>query len=242
MFHTSHPSRVWQPPQPPDILPTVTLCWVIMCLRTNNRPCDCSLFAVILVNGPDGIFASGKFPSCFGDLPNLLLKEEKALGAGSIPEGGQEACLGFPRRLPCWLPLQTTSTPGFPGAVPPARGAGLGGRALPRSLPAALSDGSVTAALQRVRGWVGGGSRGGGGRHSVPSGLDFWAPRGTIPPPFLCFQRKALASILTLALREKLWIWMMDLGTPRPRGMLVASPQSRLARSCRAGLPGTALT
>lgn len=162
--------------------------------------------------------------------------------SGSV-EGGQEACLGFPRRLPCWLPLRTTSTPGFPGAVPPARGAGLGGRALPRSLPAALSDGSVTAALQRVRGWVGGGSRGGGGRHSVPSGLDFWAPRGTIPPPFLlCFQRKALASILTLALREKLWIWMMDLGTPRPRGMLVASPQSRLARSCRAGLPGTALT
>ena len=47
---------------------------------------------MILVNGPDGIFASGKFPSCFGDLPNLLLKEEKALGAGSIPEGGQEAC------------------------------------------------------------------------------------------------------------------------------------------------------
>ena len=47
---------------------------------------------MILVNGPDGIFASGKFPSCFRDLPNLPLKEEKALGAGSTPEGGQEAC------------------------------------------------------------------------------------------------------------------------------------------------------
>ena len=93
MFHTPHPSRVWQAPSPQTkILPTVTLCRVITCLRTNNRSCDYSLFAVILVNGPDGIFASGKFPSCFGDLPNLLLKEEKALGAGSTPEGGQEAC------------------------------------------------------------------------------------------------------------------------------------------------------
>ena len=133
--------------------------------------------------------------------------------SGSV-EGGQEAVL---RRLPCWLPLRTTSTPGFPGAVPPARGAGLGGCALPRSLPAALSDSSVSAALQRVRGGVGVGGRGGDGHHSVPSELDFWALRGTIPPPFLlCFQRKALASILTLALREKLWIWMMDLGTPWP--------------------------
>ena len=70
---------------------------------------------------------------------------------GSV-EGGPEACLGVPRRLPCWLPLRTTPTPGFPGAMPPARGAGLGGCALPRSLAAALSDGSVSAALQRVRG------------------------------------------------------------------------------------------
>lgn len=70
---------------------------------------------------------------------------------GSV-EGGQEACLGVPRHLPCWLPLRTTPTPGFPGATPPARGAGLGGCALPRSLPAALSEGSVSAALQRVRG------------------------------------------------------------------------------------------
>ena len=31
-----------------------------------------------------------------------------------------------------------------------------------------------------------------------------------------CFQRKVLASILTLALREKLWIWMVDLGKLRP--------------------------
>ena len=72
--------------------------------------------------------------------------------SGSV-EGGQEA---VPRRLPCWLPLRTTSTPGFPGAVPPARRAGLGGCALPRSLPAALSDSSVSAALQRVRGGVAG--------------------------------------------------------------------------------------
>lgn len=70
-----------------------------------------------------------------------------------------------------------------------------------------------------------------------------WAPG---PPgeqchPFpMCFQRKALASLLALALREKHCVWMKALGKLRPRGV-VALPRS-LSRPYRAGLPGTAFT
>lgn len=60
-------------------------------LHTNNRFCDYSLFAVILVNGLDGIFASGKFPSCFRGAPKLLPKAEEALVAERAPEWRQEA-------------------------------------------------------------------------------------------------------------------------------------------------------
>lgn len=58
--------------------------------RTNNRSYDYSLFAAILVNGPDGIFACGKFPSYFGELPNSPLRGEKALGAErALSAGGR---------------------------------------------------------------------------------------------------------------------------------------------------------
>lgn len=91
-FHTPHPSRVWQTPHPNEgSSNSESVLGNYACLHANNRSCDYGLFPVILVNGPDGIFASGKFPSCFGELPNLLLTGEDALGAGRAPEGGQEA-------------------------------------------------------------------------------------------------------------------------------------------------------
>lgn len=60
-----------------------------MRIRTNNRSYDYSLFAAILVNGPDGIFACGKIPGYFRELPNLPLTGEEALGAERALRAGR---------------------------------------------------------------------------------------------------------------------------------------------------------
>lgn len=81
---------------------------------------------------------------------------------------------------------------------------------------------------------------GGWGVHSVLDRLGSWAPRAKDATFFLVFSKKASCLHPHLGLREKLWIWIMDLGKLRARGA-ATSPRS-LCRSYRAGLPGTALT
>lgn len=73
-------------------------------------------------------------------------------------EMGREACLGFPRRLPCWLPLRTALRRSSPGLCLRLAGLNWEGARSPRSLPAALKSDN-TASLLRCSGcgagWVG---------------------------------------------------------------------------------------
>lgn len=144
-------------------------------------------------------------------------------------EGGQEGCLGSTALLGGSCLSGPPSPRDSPGLRRPLGGLGWEGFLPPCSLLRLTSCDSVIAALLLAGGsilcWVDG----------TPG------PQGQRMPPLpLCFQRKLLASILTLALRKKLWVWMMDLGKRKPRGAVTSSGLPN--RSYRAGLPGTALT
>lgn len=69
-------------------------------------------------------------------------------------------------------------------------------------------------------------------------GLRSWAPRGR-GCRLIRFQRKIPVSTLISVLREKLWIWMMDLGKLRPKVLWLH--QGHLAGPIEQVLPGTAL-